>query len=67
MDMACATKAEWGVQLERLIAADAPTLESIGRQGRAFADRAYSKEAFLSRFDQAFEALGFSVPASRSR
>ena len=67
MDMACATKAEWGAQLERLIAAEAPTLESIGRECRTFAERAYSKEEFLGRFDQAFEAIGFSVPARRSR
>ena len=46
--MSCATAAEWAEQLERLLTADPATLEAIGRQGREFADRAYSKEEFLA-------------------
>ena len=42
VDMSCATAAEWGEQLERLIEADARRLESIGRQCRGFAEQAYS-------------------------
>ena len=61
VEMSCATAAEWGEQLKRLIGADAPTLEVIGRRCRAFADQAYSREEFVRRFDQAFEAIGFSV------
>ena len=66
-DMACATRAEWGAQLERLLEADAPTLEGIGRRGRSFAERTYSAEEFVARFDRAVEAIGFSASPSRAR
>jgi glycosyltransferase involved in cell wall biosynthesis len=61
LPMTCATAAEWGEQFERLLGADTATLEAIGRQGRAFANRAYSKEEFVARFDRAFESIGFST------
>ncbi len=61
VDMLCATSAEWRAQLERLIEAGPAELEAIGRRGRAFAEHAYSRDAFDARFDQAFEAAGFSV------
>ncbi|HEX6741462.1 MAG TPA: hypothetical protein VF079_06675 [Sphingomicrobium sp.] len=59
LDMSCASAGQWGEQLERLIAADAPGLEAVGGQGRGFAERAHSQEEFVSRFDQAFTAIGF--------
>ncbi len=61
LPMTCATASEWGEQLERLLTADPATLEAIGRQGRDFANRAYSKEEFVARFDRAFESIGFST------
>lgn len=68
LDMSCSSLAEWSEQLERLIAADGTRLEAVGRQCRSFAERAYSKEEFVSRFDAAFEAIGFSTDQpSRSR
>ena len=59
--MTCATAAEWGEQLERLIEADAAALQAIGTKCRGFAERAYSQVEFVSRFDAAFEAIGFST------
>jgi hypothetical protein len=59
--MTCATAAEWGEQIDRLLTADPATLEAIGRQGREFAERAYSREEFVARLDRAFESIGFST------
>jgi hypothetical protein len=59
--MSCATATEWGAQLERLIEARAAALQAIGTQCRGFAERAYSKAEFVSRFDAALEAIGFST------
>ena len=61
VDMSCATANEWGEQLELLIKADGSRLETIGRQCRSFAERAYSKEEFISRFDKALAAIGFTT------
>ena len=61
LDMSCATAAEWGRQLERLIAASPAALQAIGSECRSYAERTYSKEEFVRRFDQAFEAIGLSV------
>ncbi|MFL6728317.1 MAG: hypothetical protein ACJ8E3_02440 [Sphingomicrobium sp.] len=61
VEMTCATPNEWGEQLERLIGADGQRLEAIGRKCRGFAERAYSKEEFVSRFDKALAAVGFST------
>lgn len=61
VDMSCATSAEWGAQLERLLDPDRSNLEQIGRHCRTFAQGAYSEPEFLSRFDQAFAAMGFTV------
>ena len=60
VDMSCATTVQWGEQLERLIAADARELRAIGSRCRSYAERAYSKEEFLGRFDQAFAAIGLA-------
>jgi len=61
LPMTCATASEWGEQLERLLTADPATLEALGRHGREFAERAYSREEFVARFDRAFESIGFSI------
>ena len=60
MDMSCATAADWGEQLERMIAADAGQLQAIGERCRTFANQAYSKAEFLDRFDRAFAAIGLA-------
>jgi hypothetical protein len=61
IDMLCATSADWRVQLGRLIEAGPAELEAIGRRGRAFAEHAYSRDAFDACFDRAFAAAGLSV------
>jgi len=58
VDMACATPAEWGVQLERLIGAEDADRQQIGSQCRAFGERTYSAGEFVRRFDDAFAAIG---------
>jgi len=60
VDMTCATSADWGAGFERLLDAGPSDLEQIGRKCRTFAERAYSKEEFANRFDQAFEAVGLT-------
>ncbi len=57
----CATLSDWGAQLDSMISADGAELETIGRNCRAFAEHAYSTEEFLGRFDQALDAVGFSI------
>ncbi|HEY6662788.1 MAG TPA: hypothetical protein VIZ66_07680 [Sphingomicrobium sp.] len=61
VEMACATPIEWGEQLERLMGADGQRLGAIGHKCRGFAERAYSKEEFIGRFDKALAAVGFST------
>jgi RNase P subunit RPR2 len=61
VDMSCATSAEWGTRLERAVDPKRDDLEHIGQHCRAFAERAYSKAEFLSRFDRAFAGIGFST------
>lgn len=61
LDMICAEAADWGRKLEQLIDAPPGELERLGRQGRAFAEQAFSKEEFLRRFDATFEGAGFSL------
>jgi glycosyltransferase involved in cell wall biosynthesis len=59
LDLVCRTAAEWGAQLERMIAATPGELDAIGRKGQAYALSAYSKEEFQARFDAVFSAVGF--------
>jgi glycosyltransferase involved in cell wall biosynthesis len=61
IDLTCASPAEWRDRLERLINADVPELERIGKQGRSFAEQAYSADEFVARFDAAFTSAGFEV------
>jgi hypothetical protein len=59
LDMSCASPAEWGEQLERLIGSSPAELDKIASRGREYASRAYSKDEFLARFDAAFASIGF--------
>jgi hypothetical protein len=60
LDMLCSDLGDWRDKLGRAI--ESPTgLEAIAAKGRAYAERAYSKEEFLRRFDQVFERIGFEV------
>lgn len=61
IDMSCETPGQWGQQLERLIKSDAGQLRELGNKGRQHADRSYSKDEFLKRFDEAFASLGMDV------
>ena len=61
LDMLCADASDWERKLQRMIEAPPEELERLGRQGRSFADQAYSKEAFLGLFDAAFDAAGFQL------
>ena len=60
VDMACATTADWGAKLERLIGAGESVFQEIGSRCRTFAERAYSTGEFVRRFDDAFAAIGLS-------
>jgi len=59
LDLTCADSTDWRAKLGRMIEASDEERERIARQGRAFAERAYSKDEFLKRFDRAFELAGF--------
>lgn len=60
LDMLCSDLSEWRDKLGRAI--EAPTaLKAIAAKGRAYAERAYSKEEFVRRFEQVFEQVGFEV------
>ena len=61
IDLTCATVAQWRDRLERLIEAKDGERQKAGLQGRAFAERVYSKARFLARFDDVFAAIGFST------
>jgi glycosyltransferase involved in cell wall biosynthesis len=61
IDMSCATSAEWGARLERLLGSSCEEVEWIGQRCRHFAEQAYSMEQFAGRFDRAFNAIGFST------
>jgi len=49
-----------GAKLERLIGAGESVFQEIGSRCRTFAERAYSTEEFVRRFDDAFAAIGLS-------
>ena len=59
--MACASLQDWGEKLERLINADAAELGEIGIRCRQYANKAYSKDEFLNRFDGAFASIGIAI------
>jgi hypothetical protein len=61
IEMHCASSAEWGERLERLIDCSATQLEAVGHQCRRYADEVYSRDAFQARFDAAFESIGFGT------
>lgn len=61
LDLLCSDPADWRSKLERLVAAPADELGRLAQQGRALAERVYSLEEFLKRFDQAFELAGFEI------
>jgi len=60
LDQLCGDSADWRAALARMIGASDSDREQLARQGRVFAERAYSKDEFLKRFDRAFELAGFS-------
>jgi hypothetical protein len=61
VDMVCAHASDWREQLERLIRTSSSELEQIGRNCKAFAERVYSRDEFLKRFDAVLEAAGFTT------
>ena len=58
LEMLCG---DWREKLTQMIAAPNAERERIGRQGREYAERVYSKEEFLKRFDRVFTAIGFEI------
>lgn len=60
LDLTCADPHEWGEKLEAMVRASPAELERLGRTGRAYAERAYSKDEFARRFGAAFAAIGFT-------
>ena len=59
LDLTCADSTDWRAKLGRMIEASDEERERIAGQGRAYTERAYSKDEFLKRFDRAFELAGF--------
>ncbi|HKX91781.1 MAG TPA: hypothetical protein VJM15_05070 [Sphingomicrobium sp.] len=59
LDLTCADRSEWRTQLRRMLDAPPSELQSIAEQGRAFAERSYSKAEFLQRFADVFRSVGF--------
>ena len=60
LDLICTNSPDWRSKLEQMIAAPDAEREQLARQGRTFAERAYSLDEFLQRFDRSFERAGFS-------
>lgn len=58
-DMSCASAAEWGEQLERLISSSSDWREEVGHRCRRYATEAYSLDEFMKRFDLALASIGF--------
>ena len=61
LDLLCSNVGEWKDKLARMIEASSGELEAVAGKGRAYAERAYSKEEFVRRFDEAFAQVGFEV------
>jgi len=61
IDLLCRDSADWRTRLRMMIAAPDRKREGIGQKGRSFAERAYSKDEFLERFDRVFTSVGFEV------
>lgn len=61
IDMLCGSLDEWRDKLLALAGAPAETLREIGEKGRAHALEHYSPEEFRTRFDRAFESIGFLI------
>jgi hypothetical protein len=61
LDMLCRTAADWTQKLRDLLNASPVELEETARRGRDFADKTYTREAFMGRFDEVFASIGFGV------
>jgi hypothetical protein len=62
LDLLCGDKADWRAKLERMIAASDTERERLAGQARAFAERGYSRNEFVARFDGALGLAGIEVP-----
>jgi hypothetical protein len=60
-NLLCGDTFWWWVGLARTMPDRPNNRQRIGETCRAFAERAYSREEFLRRFDAVFEAIGFEV------
>ncbi len=61
LDMLCTDPGDWRDQIERIIDASPAQLEGIADTGRTYAERTYSREEFMRRFDEVFDRIGFEV------
>jgi glycosyltransferase involved in cell wall biosynthesis len=61
LDLLCANSADWREKLRGMLDASADDLQAACERARQFAERNYSKQEFLSRFDAAFASVGFRV------
>jgi hypothetical protein len=61
LDMLCRTPAEWRQKLPDMLNASPTELEEIARRGLDYAEKTYTKEAFIARFDGVFASIGFGV------
>jgi hypothetical protein len=60
VDMACDGLDDWQRNLERLLTAAPEDLARVGDQCRRYAEKAYSKAAFVARFDEALASIGIT-------
>jgi glycosyltransferase involved in cell wall biosynthesis len=58
LDLTC-TDSEWPEKLRQMISASDAERERLGQQGRAYAERSYSRDEFVNRFDRAMKMAGF--------
>lgn len=62
MNLAANTEADWLVALERLLG-DETARREAGNLGKAYAEREFSEESLLARWDSVFASLGFHCAA----
>jgi glycosyltransferase involved in cell wall biosynthesis len=62
-DNYCSSTGEWTRKLSRLVEDDAAR-EQAGRGGRAYAQREYSEDRLMARWDRVFDSLGITFGGS---
>jgi hypothetical protein len=61
LDMLCRTPAEWRQKLRDMLNASPTQMEETAGRGQDYAEKTYTKKAFIARFDEVFASIGFGV------